>query len=429
MRKHRTKSRSGEALSPSPRPASVPRSTRPSGLSETIRGLMDLFRVSGLESLSRLLEEDREALCGPRGKWQAARNAYRHGYEESCLVLGGRKIRVPKPRARSLDGKELDLPHWRHFSEEDPLNTRVLEQLVVGVSTRSYPRSLELPVADPPAVGTSRSSVSRRFIAQTARRVDAFLSRPLHDLDLPVILLDGTGLGEHLLVVALGIDRQGHKHVLGVVEGTTESEAVGKQLFRNLIDRGLVVERARLFVIDGGKGLRSAIRTTFGDWAQVARCHQHKRKNVADHLPKTRQAWVKAVMNRAWKADSAAEGRKQLEDLAEQLAARHPGAAASLREGLEETLTLTGLGVKGALFRTLSTTNPIENLNGTLKRVVRNVKRWRGGAMALRWAVTGLMEAEKNFRRVRGYRDLGALVEAMEARRSERKLDNVRRIA
>jgi len=205
---------------------------------------------------------------------------------------------------------------------------------------------------------------------------------------------------------------------------------VGRELFRNLIGRGLAVERARLFVIDGGKGLRKAIRTTFGNWALVQRCRQHKRKNVADHLPQSRRPWMKAAMNRAWQAETKTQGQKRLEALVDQLATDHPGAAASLREGLEETLTLTALGlVKGPLLQTLCTTNPIENLQGTLKKIARNVKRWRGGSMALRWAVSGLMEAEKKFRRVRGYRELPKLIAAIEAKTNEGSLDSKRRVA
>lgn len=424
MRKHRTKSSTRKGLGATPGPSR--REGSPSGVGD----LMDLFRVTGLLSLEATLEQDREALCGPKGSWQAERRAYRHGYDEGCLVLGGRKIRVQKPRARSVEGEELELAHWRHFRQEDPLNNRVLEQLVVGVSTRKYPRSLEVPLAEIPEVGTSRSSVSRRFVAQTAQRVQTFLSRPLNEVDLPVIMIDGTGLGDHVLVVALGIDAEGHKHVLGVVEGTTENEVVGRQLFRNLIERGLVVDRARLFVIDGGKGLRTSIRKTFGDWALVQRCRQHKRENVAGHLPKSRQAWVKAVMNRAWQAESSKQGLKALQTLADQLAGNHPGAEGSLREGMEESLTLTSLGfVKGTLLRTLSTTNPIENLQGTVKAVARNVKRWRGGSMALRWTVTALLEAEKKFRRVRGYRELPKLITAIEAKVTNRSLDNKRQAA
>jgi len=376
---------------------------------------LEVVLAQGFDGVMGLLEEDREALCGPARRWQAERQAYRHGHDEGRLVLGGRTVKIPKPRVRSLEGEELDLPTWRHFAEEDPLHDRVVRQILAGVSTRKYEDSLEAVPEGLAPGATSSSSVSRRLVAVTQRRMDEFLSRRLDDLDLPVILIDGSSFGEHLIVIALGIDTLGHKHVLGVVEGTTESEEVCKSLLRSLIERGLAVERARLFVLDGGKGIRKAVRTTFGAWALVHRCHIHKLRNVVEHLPKHRRAWIRAAIRKAWASATVTEGRKKLRHLADQLASDHPGAASSLLEGLDETLTLIQLGVGGALHRTLSSTNPIENLIGRTKSVSRNVKRWRGGGMAVRWAITGLVEAEKKFRRIRGHRELPQLVAALEA--------------
>jgi transposase-like protein len=234
-------------------------------------------------------------------------------------------------------------------------------------------------------------------------------------------MIDGTGFGDHLMLVAMGIDNKGEKHVLGVREGTTESEGVCRSLLQDLIERGLEVERARLFVIDGGKGIRKAIRDVFGAWALVQRCQEHKRRNVLDHLPKGKRARVSKALRDAWKSESETTARRLLRQLARELEPAHPGAAASLREGLDETLSVLSLGVKGSLARTLVSTNPIENLQGLLKQVVRNVKRWRGGSMALRWAVTGLMEAEKRFRRVKGYREMPQLLVALSSKIEERK--------
>jgi transposase-like protein len=356
-----------------------------------------------------MLEEDREQLCGPRYQQAEGRRAYRHGSEEAPVVLGGRKVRVKKLRVRAASGGgELTLPTWEDITREDPLEERAVEQMLLGVSTRRYARSLEPLPPGVESVAVSRSSVSRRFVARTAAKVEEFLSRPL-EADFPVLMIDGTGLGEHVLVVALGIDSEGHKHVLGVVEGSTESHGVCQALLRDLIERGLVVERARLFVIDGGKGLRKAIRETFAQWALIQRCQVHKLRNVLDHLPGSKRAAIGAALRRAWSADSEAQGRQQLEALASKLEAHHPGAVSALREGFDETLTLLALGAKGALYRTLCSTNPIENLQGALKRVAKRVKRWRGGSMALRWAATALMEAEGRFRRIRGHRELATL--------------------
>jgi putative transposase len=371
--------------------------------------LREIVVGAGFQVLTAMLEEDRERLCGPRYQQAEGRRAYRHGSEERPVVLGGRKVRVKKLRVRSASGGgEITLPTWEDITREDPLDERAYEQMLLGVSTRRYGRSLEPLPPGVESIAVSHSSVSRRFVARTAAKVEKFLSRPL-DADFPVVMIDGTGLGDHVLVVALGIDSEGHKHVLGVVEGSTESHGVCQALLRDLIERGLVVERARLFVIDGGKGLRKAIRETFAQWALIQRCQVHKLRNVLDHLPGSKRAVIGAALRKAWSADSQAQGRQQLEAIASRLEAHHPGAVAALHEGLEETLTLLALGAKGALHRTLCSTNPIENLQGALKRVAKRVKRWRGGSMALRWAATALMEAEKRFRRIRGHRELATL--------------------
>lgn len=385
--------------------------------------LFEVVLAEGFEGAMRMLEADRERVCGPLRRWREDRTAYRHGYDEGRLVFGGHKITVPKPRVRSLEGRELELPTWRRFAEEDPLDRRVMEQILAGVSTRGYDRSLEELPEELASSATRRSSVSRRFVAATSQRVGQFLSRPLGDLDLPVIMLDGRGMGEHLLVIALGIDAGGEKHVLGVVEGSTESEQVCRSLLRNLIERGLVVERARLFVVDGGKGLRKAIREVFGGWSLVQRCQVHKLRNVVEHLPQGKRCWVRAAMRRAWASEEAGVARRKLKELARQLQEEHPGAAGSLLEGLDETVTVIDLGVTGWLLKSLSSTNPIENVQGTLARVSRNVKRWRGGSMALRWGVAGLIEAERKFRRVKGYRQLPQLIAALDRALNKQPLD------
>jgi putative transposase len=416
MGKNRTKSGRSEEKFASRRSASTPKLGHPWGELSPRAGLFDVVLHMGFEGVLELLEADREALCGPRRRWQADRSAYRYGFDEGRLVYGGRTVKVTKPRVRSVDGRELELPTWRRFAEEDPLQDRVLRQILAGVTSRKYAGSLDaMPEGMAPGL-VSASSVSRQFIAVTQRRMREFLSRPVGALDIVAVLVDGTVLGETTLVVALGIDRDGKKHVLGVVEGTTESEATCRSLLRDLIERGLPVERCRLWVIDGGKGLRKAIRTTFGDWALIQRCHVHKLRNVLDHLPKNKHAWVRAAIRKAWGLAKESEAKRKLLDLAGQLESDHPGAAGSLREGLDDTLTLIRLGVKpGALHRTLCSTNPIENLIGGTKGIARNVKRWRGGRMILRWSVTGLIEAEKKFRRIRGHNDLPLLIAALDA--------------
>jgi len=391
--------------------------------------LLELVLAKGLGVFGRMLEEDRTRLCGPKNKPQEDRQAYRHGHDEGQVVLGGQKIRLSKPRVRSVAGEELELPNWREASREDPLSERVIEQMLVGVSTRNYARSLEAVPEGVQSTATSRSAVSRQFVARTRGQVEKFLCRPLGDLDLPVIMLDATGMGEHVLVVALGIDAKGHKHVLGVTAGSTESEQVCRGLLVQLVERGLVLERARLFVIDGGKGLRKAIREVFGQWALIQRCQIHKLRNIAEHLPKNKRAWVRAAMNRAWSQATVPAARRKLRELAAQLEEQYPSAARSILEGLDETLTVIALGVGATLSKTLRSTNPIENLQGTLKRVARNVKRWRGGSMALRWGVSGLLEAQKRFRRVKGFREMPQMIAALEATIKNETLDSKAKIA
>jgi transposase-like protein len=377
--------------------------------------LFELGIDTGLQVLQALLEEDRTKLCGPKGTHDPSRGAYRGGHDTGTLVLAGRKVRVEKPRVHEKGGRERRLPTWEQFSNEDPLVDRMYEQMILGVSTRKYGRSLESLPAEVEALGTSKSEVSRTFVARTAAQLGAFLQRPLDGLDLPVLMLDGVHVEDHVLLVALGIDREGYKQVLGLWEGTTESEETCRALLSELVGRGLAVEQARLFVIDGGKGLRKAIRKVFGAWALIGRCRVHKMRNVAEHLPKGKQTWVRTQMRQAFQCGSAEQAKRRLVQLAVSLEESYPSAANSLREGLDETLTVLKLGVGPTLTATLSSTNPIENLNGSIRDVTRRVKRWRGGRMAMRWVASALLEAEKKFRRVKGFREMPGLVSSLSA--------------
>ena len=264
---------------------------------------------------------------------------------------------------------------------------------------------------------TSRSAVSRRFVALSQRQLATCLSRPLGDLDLQVVMIDGIDYHDHTVLVALGIDGRGSKHVLGVREGTTENSAVAGALLSDLVDRGLPAAQPVLFVIDGAKALRKAIRRVFGAYGVVQRCQVHKLRNVLEHLPEELRPSVRHAMRQAYDASTTpASAQRQLERLARSLNTDHPGAAASLREGLAETVTLQALGITGALWKTLRSTNPIENLNGGVAKFTRNVRRWRNGSMILRWVGSAILDAEQKFRRVRGYREMPALIEALRQR-------------
>jgi transposase-like protein len=253
-------------------------------------------------------------------------------------------------------------------------------------------------------------------VALSEEQLLQWLSGPLGTLDLPVVMIDGIHFRDRVILVVLGIDAQGNKHVLGLREGSTESTRVVRSLLSDLIERGLDADRARLWVIDGGKALRRAIVECFGATALIQRCQEHKRRNVIEHLPEELHVGVGRAMRDAWDGADAELAKKQLQRLATSLQSSHPGAAASLREGLEETLTVQTLGITGALYRTLRTTNPIENLNGSIAHYTRNVKRWRDGQMTLRWVASAFSDAKDRFRKLRGYRDMRHLIVALQKR-------------
>lgn len=407
MAQHRSSSRKNQAPE-SPRTIQLPIPTL-SVLLDARTAFHELCIETGCEVLRSMMEVDREAICGVKGRHDAERHAVRGGSTPSRITLGGRQIPLSRLRVRSASG-EVPLASFTWAASEDPLNTHTLEAIAAGVSTRRYGRMLDPLPPSMADVATSKSAVSRRFVALSQKRFTAFLSRPLEDLDVRIVMIDAKVFKKHCIVVALGIARDGKKHVLGLREGSTENGRMVTDLLTDLVDRGLSNERAVLFVIDGAKALRKAIRDVFGDdHGVVQRCQVHKLKNVLDYLPDEMQAGVERTMKQAWNAESAKLAERQLRRLASSLNREYPSAASSLREGLEETLTVQRLAVADALQRTLRTTNAIENLNGSIAIYTRNVKRWRGGSMIQRWVASALVEAEQKFRRVRGYRGLQEL--------------------
>jgi transposase-like protein len=396
------------------------------GIEASRQGLMELFHAAGVEALRRQLAGEVEAVVGPERRRNPAREAYRWGRTASAFVLGGRRVALERPRVRRRDGGEVKLPSVVAYQDEDPFTERVIEQALVGVSQRHYGRSLE-PLEEPPAVrATSKSAVQRRLVAGTRRLLGEWLSRDLADCQPLILMLDGLEVAGHTLVVALGIARDGTKRVLGLREGATENAALCTGLLQDLLERGLRLPERFLVVLDGGKGLRKAVRAVFGETTCVQRCQLHKRRNVRDHLPKELHTRVDRLMAEAYRSATFALAKRRLEQLARWLEREgHMGAAASLREGLEETLTVLRLKLPELLRRLLATTNAIENTLGSIRTTTRNVKRWRGGDMVLRWVALALAEAEARFHRVKGHRHLGALELALAERGEATKTEAV----
>jgi putative transposase len=382
-------------------------------------GLLSLSVAVGLGVLSEMMAEEVDEVCGPKGKHNPDRTAYRHGTDDGTVTLGGRRVEVERRRMRTKDGdEEVPLRTYQHFADRDPLARVVLERMLAGVSTRRYRRTQE-PVGEQveaKARSTSKSAVSRTFKERTKRALEQLMSRSLADMRLAAMMIDGLELQGRMMIVVLGITTEGVKVPLGLWEGDTENATVVTALLSDLVDRGLDPGQGMLFTIDGSKALRKAIRKVFGEHVPVQRCIWHKERNVMDHLPESARPAVKARLRRAWRETDYDRALEQLKRLAAELDRTHPGAAGSLREGMEETLTVIKLGITGKLRRTLERTNPCESMIECVRRTQRNVKRWRDGEMALRWTAAGMLEAEKQFRKVIGYTQLPQLAIAIERR-------------
>ncbi len=379
-------------------------------------GLMAAALAVGLEVFGQLLESEVVEVAGPKGKHNPDRTAVRHGTDSAKVPMGGRVIDVRKPRVRAADGTaEVPLETWSVVADRDLLNDHTVASMLAGVSTRGYETVLE-PAGDrisEASHSTSHSAVSRRFVAATRKGLAEFRSRPLGDRRWLVCYIDGFGFGDETMVGALGVDSEGNKMPLTVVHGTTENKTVCKRLLDGLEDRGFDPSDGVLFVIDGGKAIYHAIIDKWGDVALIQRCRAHKARNVIDLLPAEQHAWVLRDLHRAWSLSDANEAERALRNLADKIERAHPDAAASLREGLTDTITINRLDIDGTLAKTLATTNPMESTVDIIRVHARNVKRWQGGDMRLRWAAAGMLAAEHQYRRVKGYRQLDQLDRAI----------------
>jgi putative transposase len=380
-------------------------------------GLLALAVGTGLGVLGSLLDADVERLVGPKGRHNPDRAAVRHGTQPGRVTLGGRRVRVDRPRVRSADSAaELPLATWQAFASTELLDQLTLERMLAKLSTRRYHHGLE-PVGTQVAQassGTSRSAVSRRFVAATEHALAELLAQDLSGLDLVALLVDGIRVAEHTCVVALGITIDGTKVPLALAEGATENTTVVTEVLTGLRGRGLDTTRPLLVVLDGAKALRRAVTDVF-DYPVIQRCQLHKLRNVTDRLPDAVASTVAKRMRAAYRNPDPLIAQAELEALARELDRSHPGAAASLREGLAETLTIGRLGVPPTLARTLRSTNTIESMIEICRDHAANVKRWQDGQMVLRWIAAGMGEAAKQFRRVNGYLHLPALRAALDA--------------
>jgi len=382
------------------------------GARETLHGAV---MSAGLHVLDALLEDERARLCGPRYAHDPARAHTRHGRTPSSLAIGGRRVSVRRPRVLDRAGDEVALPLWQQLAAADPLSEKAVDQVLLGVSMRGYDRSIGARPSAMKSRGASKSSVSRRFVAATRAKLSELLARDISGIAIAALIVDALRIGGHLVLVAIGVDEAGDKHVLGLHEGATENSAACTALFESLVDRGLSSDRSLLVVIDGSKALAKAVRAVFGQRALVQRCQVHKKRNVTEHLPDDVAAKIGATITAAYRSSDARRAKRMLEGLARQIERAHPAAASSLREGLDETLTVTALGLDLALARTLSTTNAIEFVNGRIRIKERNVAKWTGGEMVLRWTAAALMDTSKTFRKLRGHAGMPKLVAALRA--------------
>jgi len=380
-------------------------------------GLLALSVGLGLTVVHQLMEAEVGQVVGPKHKHNRDRTAKRHGHERGSMTLGGRRVEVERPRMRTADDEhELPVQSYEYFADRDPLTRAVMDRMLAGVSTRRFAVVGE-PVGEEveqESSSTSKSTVSELFIERTRTALGELMSRSLSDVRLAVMMLDGLEIAERTHVVALGISTEGVKIPLGLWEGSTENATLVSMLLADLVDRGLDPEQAILFVIDGGKALRRGIKDVFGEHALVHRCHRHKERNVCDLLPERERPRILASIRGAWSLSNHHLARERLERVASELERTWPDAASSLREGMDETLTLMRLGIDGQLSKTLCSTNPCESMIEIVRYTQRNVKRWRDGDMRKRWTAAGMLAAEQQFRRIIGYRDLAKLVIAIE---------------
>jgi transposase-like protein len=365
----------------------------------------------GLRIAAKLLDEEVLRRCGPRYERQPDRQLTRYGQQRGVVTLAGQKLPIERPRVRHTDGRgEVELATYGLLQRDEAMPEACLRRMVRGVSTRDYERVVDLAAE---GFGVKRSSVSRGFVRATAQEIQALAERRFDGVRFVVVFIDGQEYAGETMIVGLGVTEQGEKRILGLRQGATENAEVVTSLLEDLRERGLDVSQPTLFVLDGAKALRTAVKRVFGKNAIVQRCQVHKARNVKAHLAEKHHDELSRQLAAAYSETNYERALESLKTTASWLARISPVAAASLREGMEETLTVIKLGLPELLRRTFSTTNPVESALSVAAKVTARVKRWRDGDMRLRWCTAGLLRAEGGFRRVRGYKQMHLLVAAL----------------
>jgi putative transposase len=366
----------------------------------------------GMLVASSLLEDEVTRLCGPRYERRAGRRHTRYGHQRGVATLAGQKLWIERPRVRHTNGGgEAELATYARLQSPDAMPQAVLRRMVRGVSTRDYEQVVDL-ARD--GFGVAKSSVSRDFVRASAGCVKALAERRFDGVTFPVIMIDGVEYAGETMIVALGIIADGTKRILGLRQGATENAAVCVALLEDLQERGLDTSRPTLLVLDGAKALRAAVRRVWGKNAVIQRCQLHKKRNIKAHVLEKHWPELDRQLSAAYHESDYETAKRSLETTANWLGRLSPDAAASLREGLEETLTVVKLGLPEALRRTLATTNPIESALSVTRRVTSRVTRWQDGDMRQRWCVAGVLRAESKFRRIKGHRLMPVLLKALE---------------
>ena len=381
-------------------------------MAEVAGSIEQMSSQAGLLMMKAMIDEEVEQLAGPRYTHNGQRLAFRWGSEEGSVIFAGRKVALERPRIRTTDGQEMPLRRYQAFHDDGRMQQAVAERVVRRVSTRDYEGVID-DICD--GYGIDKSSVSRQWKTASSAQLKEMLERKLDDLDLAVLMLDGISFHDYLLVVALGIDVDGHKHVLGLWPGATENAEIVGELLDDLTERGLPTDSNLLLVLDGSKALAKAVKKRFGKRVIMQRCRIHKERNILSHLPKKYHQIVRLKLRSAWHMTDYREAKEQLQKVHDYLATINIGAAHSLEEGFEETLTINRLKLPESLRRLFGSTNIIESCFSITRDLCRNVKRWRNSAMACRWAGTMLRESERRFHRIMGYRDMPLLTKALGA--------------